>query len=77
MNAGRYMLLSQFRCQHFVEGSQPSLSTLRRLVVKGELPGRRFGGQWYIDYAAYIGDSDPLVSKVLLSQAGKHVPASP
>lgn len=75
--AEMYMLLSQFRRQHFVEGSRPSLSTLRRLVVKGELPGRRFGGQWYIDYAAYISVGDSLISKVLHSQGGEHVPASP
>ncbi len=71
------MLLSQFARQHFVEGSRPSLSTLRRLVVKGDLPGRRFGGHWYVDYSAYLANGDPLVTKVLNEQGCDHVSASP
>lgn len=77
MPRGMYMLLSQFARQHFVEGSRPSLSTLRRLVAKGELPGRRIGNQWYVDYSAYLADGDPLVAKVLSAQGNNHVSASP
>lgn len=76
-STGTYMRLSQFAKQHFVEGSRPSLSTLRRLVEKGELPGRRFGEHYYVDYSAYLANGDPLVAKVLNAQGGDHVPSAP
>ncbi|MHB8425148.1 MAG: hypothetical protein ACYDB9_08355 [Gammaproteobacteria bacterium] len=64
-STGTYMRLSQFAKQHFVEGSRPSLSTLRRLVEKGELPGRRFGEHYYVDYSAYLANGNPLVDKIV------------
>lgn len=60
-----FMLLSEFSRRHFSEGSRPSLSTLRRWIERGLLPGRRFGTQYYVDYSLYRAQGDELVEKVL------------
>ena len=59
------MLASQFAKQHFVNGSRPSASTLRRWIDDGVLPGCRIGNNYYVDMQRYSAANDQLVQKVL------------
>lgn len=40
--------LSQYRKQYFVEGSEPSLRTLKRWIVSGEIKGEILNGHYYV-----------------------------
>lgn len=60
-----FMLLSQFAKRQFMEGSRPSLSTLRRWIAKGYLPGRWVAGHYYVDYAEFVANGNQLIAKVL------------
>ena len=53
---------------NFAEDAGPSEFTVRRLLREGKLPGRKVGGEWYVDRAAWLAGDDPLVQNVL--QAG-------
>ena len=52
--------------KHFAEGSAPDDVTIRRWLRDGKLPGRKIGGLWYIDDAAWLADGDALVERVLM-----------
>jgi len=41
--------ISQFRDDAFEEGSKPQIRTIINWIEAGELYGRKFGGQWYVD----------------------------
>jgi hypothetical protein len=58
------MKLSQYRQKHFVEGSRPTLRTLKRWIVDGEIEGEVIGSNYYVR----VGEIKPvnhLVTKVL------------
>lgn len=57
--------IPRWREQHFVEDSAPDEVTIRRWLRSGKLPGRKVGGTWFIDEAAWLADGDELVQRVL------------
>lgn len=59
------MLISvqQFRQQHFAPGSAPHESTIRRLIRKRVLPGRRIGHLYFIDDQAPLSRLDAIVAR--------------
>lgn len=62
---GMFMLASQFAKQHFTDDSRPSIRTVQRWIEKGDLPGRRIGGRYYVDTLTFAAKGDELVMKVL------------
>ena len=58
--------LSQYQRTRWVEGSAPSMATLRRRCEQGEYPALRDGKLWYIDLDQMPDAGiDSLVQKVL------------
>lgn len=62
--------LEVFREGYFGEGSRPAMSTLRRWVDNGDIPGKRIGSSYFVDEAGWLtqntpANDDPLVAKVL------------
>lgn len=58
------MKLSQYRQKQFVDGSRPTMRTLKRWIETGEIDGERIGGNYYVR----VGEIKPvnhLVAKVL------------
>lgn len=58
------MKISQYRQKHFVEGSRPTLRTLKRWIIDGEIDGEVIGTNYYVR----VGEIKPvnhLVAKVL------------
>lgn len=60
-----YVTLEEFKTKYFGESKHPSLSTLRRLADKGEIPNRRLGKRYFVDVAAFEADGNPVLEKVL------------
>ena len=63
----KLITVDEFRNQFFGE-IKPSPSRLRRLIVKGEIAGRKCCGRYYIDIDAEKKNSgviNPLVEMVL------------
>ncbi|ULQ45457.1 helix-turn-helix domain-containing protein [Flagellatimonas centrodinii] len=60
-----YLTLEDFKRRFFGDGKHPSLSTLRRLADKGEIPNRRLGKRYYVDVVAFEADGDPILEKVM------------
>jgi len=46
------MRLSDYREKCFVQGSMPSISTLKRWIAAGDLIAEQKGGCWYVDITA-------------------------
>lgn len=63
--AEKLMTVRAWREKYFVEGSAPSELTVRRWLASGEVPGRKIGGNWYVDEHAYLANGDELVRQVL------------
>lgn len=68
----RLISIDAWRLKHFVdEASRPHELTVRRWLrnyISGKtpaIPGRKVGGDWYIDEAAWLAEGDALVEKVL------------
>lgn len=51
--------------RHFDPACAPSEFTVRRLLRESKLPGRKVGGEWYVDEHLWLADGDPLVERVL------------
>jgi hypothetical protein len=60
-----YITLEDFKLKFFGTSKHPSLTTLRRLAQKGEIPNRRLGKLYYVDAAAFEADGNPILAKVL------------
>ena len=45
--------IETFRKTRFAPGSAPDPRTLRKLLERGDLPGRRVGKVWYVDTGAW------------------------
>lgn len=58
------MKVSQYRKQCFVEGSQPSVNTIKRWIDDGELPGEIIGGMYYVEVDR-VKPVNPMLLKVL------------
>lgn len=58
------MKVSQYRREHFVEGSRPSVNTIKKWVDNGEIYGKVIGGMYYVDPDKIV-PANPLVDKVL------------
>jgi len=60
------MRLSDYREKCFVEGSQPSVSTLKRWIAAGDLIAEQKGGIWYVDIAAENASTgDSVVNEIM------------
>jgi hypothetical protein len=45
--------------------SRPAEITLMRWLRNGKIPGRKVGGNWYVDEHSWLADGDELVQRVL------------
>lgn len=61
----KLMGIPQWQAKHFAEDSSPDEVSIRRWLRNGKLPGRKVGGTWFIDEAAWLADGDDLVQRVL------------
>jgi len=59
------MTVAAWLNKHFDEDSRPAELTVQRLLREGKVPGRKVGGKWFIDEAAWLADGDDLVQQVL------------
>lgn len=59
------MTVREWRERYFSEASAPAELTVRRWLQNGDVPGRKIGGNWYVDEAAWLAGGDELVAKVL------------
>lgn len=60
-----YVSPEEFKQLYFCESKHPSMPTLRRLLDRGKLKGRKVGGLWFVDLIAFESENNPLVEKVL------------
>lgn len=60
-----YITLEEFKLRFFGESKHPSLSTLRRLADRGEIPNRRLGKRYFVDVIAFEAAGNPVLEKVL------------
>jgi hypothetical protein len=58
------MTIREWREASFTPASRPAVNTIRLWLEKGELPGRKIGGNWYVAEREKALDN-PLVKKVL------------
>jgi len=63
--ADKLMTVKAWREKYFAEGSTPAELTVRRWLQNGDIPGRKIGGNWYIDENAWLANGDELVKHVL------------
>lgn len=62
----KLMNISEYRRKRFVGTQAPSLSTLKRWIQSGEIPGRKIGGRYYVDMVAESKRSgDAKVDEIL------------
>lgn len=68
----KLMLLSEWRDQRFVGTRKPSVSTIKRWIESGDLPGRKIGGLYYIDLTAEskVFSNNDLINAVLNAESG-------
>ncbi|WP_020682335.1 DNA-binding protein [Marinobacterium rhizophilum] len=59
------MKASKYRENFFCDGSKPALSTIRRWIDNGDLPGERIGGVYYVNIGQLSTTGNPLVDSVL------------
>lgn len=60
-----FITLEEFKVRYFGDSKHPSLSTLRRLADKGDIPTRRLGKRYFVDSVAFEADGNPVLEKVL------------
>lgn len=60
-----WMTITEYQT-HFTEKSRPSRNTVKSWVERGDLVGKKMGGQWYVnpDVASVATDNE-LVLRVL------------
>jgi hypothetical protein len=51
--------------KYFDEASRPAEITVQRWLRDGKVPGRKVGGQWFVDVHAWLAEDDELVKRVL------------
>ena len=64
------MLLISVRAwseKYFAPESRPAEITLMSWLRNGKIPGRKVGGNWYVDEHTWLTDADELVLRVLRS----------
>jgi len=44
----KFVKISKFRADFFLEGSAPTVNSIKKMILMGELTGKRFGGVQYI-----------------------------
>lgn len=62
---GKLMTVREWRERYFTADSAPAELTVRRWLHNGDVPGRKIGGNWYVDEAGWLAGGDELVAKVL------------
>lgn len=60
-----FVKLSVFMDTQFAKGHAPSRKTLKSLIEKAELPGKKIGRDYYIDLQKFNLTGDSLVDSVL------------
>lgn len=65
----KLMSIPEWQKTYFTPGSAPSDFTVRRLLREDKLPGRKVGGEWFIDDDAWRAGAsrpgDPLLRRIL------------
>jgi len=61
----RLTSIPKFQRRYFEPGSEPCARTVRRGIERGDIPGRKVGGQWFVDLHLFEAAGDPLVARVL------------
>lgn len=61
----KLMSIPEWQATYFTPTSAPSDFTVRRLLREGKLPGRKVGGEWFIDDQVWQAGDDELVRRVL------------
>lgn len=60
-----YIAIEEFKDRYFAQSKYPSLSTIRRLCEKQELPGRKIGKCWFLDVEKFEANGNPLLYKII------------
>lgn len=61
-----WMTISEYQETHFTKRSMPSRNTVKSWIVRGDLAGKKMGGQWYVDPdVASVATDNELVLRVL------------
>jgi hypothetical protein len=61
----RLLAASAWRAKYFAEDGRPAEITVLRWLRDGKVPGRKVGGQWFVDEHAWLAEDDELVKRVL------------
>ena len=66
-SVNKLIKLAKYREERFVEGSRPSVSTLRRWIENGKLPGKKIGGQTYVEISEEMLEptNNELANKII------------
>ena len=67
----RLSTIEKFQKRYFEAGSEPCARTVRRGIERGDIPGRKIGGTWYVDLHLFEATDDPLVARVLSGDDGR------
>ena len=57
----KLMRISQFRETFFAEGSAPTVKTIKKLILTGELTGKKLGNTQYVVIDEKVTTYDPTV----------------
>lgn len=61
-----WMTISEYQETHFTKRSRPSRNTVKARIMRGDLVGKKMGGQWYVDPdVTSIATDNELVLRVL------------
>jgi hypothetical protein len=63
----KLLKLAKFRAEYFVEGSAPTMATLRKGIESGTIPGKKIGGEYYVDVQSLHKTGNALVDQVLMA----------
>lgn len=61
----RLISIHEWQEKYFSPESAPTDFTARRLLRDAKLPGKKVGGEWFVDEHAWLTGDDPLVQNVL------------
>ena len=65
MQLPQFMTPEEFKKAYFGTAKRPSTSSIRRWLINGDLPGRRFGQSLFVDIVAFEANGNCLVEKIL------------
>ena len=59
--------ISQYIKREFAPGSEPDPRTIISAIQRGEIPGQKIGGQWFVDDSPPPSDLHPIAASILRS----------